>query len=87
MHVWGVLAGMLWLLSAVKIELGGGEEEIPRAAPVPAVPFHWSEGVVANPQALDPCRKQCLERNIACRQCLFNEKLPLDSVAHTWCSG
>ena len=43
MHVRGVLAGMLWLLSAVKIELGGGKEEIPRADPVPAVPFHWSE--------------------------------------------
>lgn len=40
----------LWLVSAVKIALRGGEEEIPQAALVQATLFHWSKLVVLDSQ-------------------------------------
>lgn len=85
-QIQGVPARVLWLLSAVKIALGRGEEEIPQAAPVPATQLHWSKGVVANPQPQDQCRKQRLETNRACRQCLTQDAA-LDNVVHAWYSS
>ena len=73
-QIQGVSAKALWLVSAVKIALKGGEEEIPRAASVQATLFRWSELVVLDSQHRNQRRNRCLETNIVCRDCVFHKK-------------
>lgn len=73
-QIQGVSAKTLWLVSAVKIELRGGEEEIPWAAAVQATPFHWSKLVVSDSHHQNRHRNRCLETNTVCKDCVFHKE-------------
>lgn len=73
-QIQGVSVKALWLVSAVKIGLRGGEEEIPWAASVQATLFHWSKLVVLDSQHQKRRVNWCLETNAVSRDCVFHKE-------------